>query len=330
MEIRPQDLGIEAYLRILYGRMAAQRPTGAPVGGDDTPVEKRTWLDRFSLSGLSLTREQFTAAIRAGRPSARILSGMCWAIGGCVAFAFFAQSIDPGPALIPDLLAGLTAAGTAYGGLAFRRFFFRNLHRPLNPAELEILAGRATNELEREYLRLIEQAIRQAVPPAAEEGVRATLAALGAALSQLPTVEMPAADPAELRQEANGLRARAAGESDRITAESLERHARAMLQRAETYERTALMARRSEVLRAELAEQMTAFRAVLASLGSAAGNPSGLAELASAASHLAAQTGETAAARAELESVLGRWPATNSVRDAAATGQLEDARLHRQ
>jgi hypothetical protein len=183
---------------------------------------------------------------------------------------------------------------------------FRQLYRPpLRDTEIEALLEYSETDLERAYLTLVRDAIRQEVPRQTEEDVRAAIQALGEAIDRLPTVTLPSIDTAPLRAEAEALiaQARRSG-TDRVIAESLERRADALLRRAEAHDRSLLSVQRTDALRSEIEAQIEALRAGLAAFSAGMPVTEDMAHLSESARRVAAEATSAADARAELDALV--------------------------
>lgn len=207
--------------------------------------------------------------------------------------------------------AALFGAGGALGLLLPRRLFRRLHEQPLKVEEIEVLLERSMAESDRAFLSLVRDAIRIPDPahaPEAGENARTAIRALAEALDRLPAVSTEPMDSDAARAEARQLQEQARAETDRVTAESLERQARAVLHRVEAHERSALLAKRSVTLRAEIDAQIAALREGLAALQTEAPDAAGFAFLADAARQVATEAVQLAAAREELDDLLHRRP----------------------
>lgn len=190
----------------------------------------------------------------------------------------------------------------------FPRASFQSLYKkPLALGEIEGLLDNANNnddELDRAFLTLVRDAVRQTVPPDVENGLRQAIAALAGAIDKLPAVIAAPLDTQVLRAEAAALRAQADAEPDRVTSESLERRADALVRRADASEHSVLLVRRTTALRAEILAQIEALREGLTTFYTgAAGDVAGLTHLADSARRVAGETASVAQARAELDDV---------------------------
>jgi hypothetical protein len=212
-------------------------------------------------------------------------------------------------ALLPLYLGtvGLTFASIGIGWARAR--FRRLLEAPLSAEEVDRLLEKTPGSMDRRFLELVRDAVRQPGSAAAQENVREALGSLAAAIERLPPIETAPLDTAALREEAQALEAQAGTEPDRVTAESLERRARALLYSAQTHEHSGLMFRRAAALRSEIETQMVAMREGLMALHAQALDAAGFAELASSAREVATEAVRLAAAREELAGAVESRPA---------------------
>lgn len=157
----------------------------------------------------------------------------------------------------------------------------------------------------RRFLELVRDAVRQRGSEEATEEVRSALRALAEAIEQLPPVRVELLDTGRLRHEAAALLREAEGEPDGVIADSVQRRAQAMFYRAEAHDHSALVARRTEVLRSEIEAQMAALREGLAALDPVCSTQTGLPHLADAARRVASEARVVASAREELDRSLG-------------------------
>ena len=179
------------------------------------------------------------------------------------------------------------------------------------------------------FLELVRDAVRQPGSAAAEENVREALGSLAAAIERLPPIEAAPLDTAALREEAQALELQAGTEPDRVTAESLERRARALLYSAQTHEHSALMVRRATALRSEIESQITAMREGLMALHTQALDAAGFAELASSAREVATEAVRLAAAREELAAAVESQPVVSATSSAIPPPALQTVTAQR-
>lgn len=208
---------------------------------------------------------------------------------------------------LANAIASITIITTLLGTLTFGAFgpgVFRKLHESIQEGEIEPLIQTATDELDREYLSLVRDAIRLEIPAAAEESVRNSIEALGEAIDRLPVVISKPLDSEALATEAETLRQQALEESDRVIAESLERRAKAVESRIESHERSAVLARRSEALNAEMLAQIEALRGALFAYQSGGMESAELNRLSESARQVAFESTAVADAQRELDTPL--------------------------
>jgi hypothetical protein len=177
--------------------------------------------------------------------------------------------------------------------------------------------------LERAYLALVVQAIRQPVPPDAEREVRAALSALADSLDRLPEAspgDVADDDPDELSRRAQEREQQAQTEADPVARASLVRQAESLRRRRASLARSALLIRRTAILRHELDVQIDTLRASLAAFntgaaGGGAGDVADLAEAAESVRRVAFEADHIATAREELDTI----PSTDLAALPAAT-----------
>lgn len=324
MRIFPPDLSVRWHAKLLELRAQAMQSHRAGRGRMAHALagsQKLGPLALFWARDAGLEPQRAAAVLPAARSATVPAVFLTWWIGGWLSLMgtvilMKAAHLEPAAMLaIGPTLAGLVAwLGSAAGSHIFRTMN----HRPIHDGEVELLLERESDETDRRFLELLRDSVRQPGPPEAEENLRAALRALSEAMERLPVVQMTELDTAALREEAARVLAQAAAESDRITAESLERRARAIVQRAEANESSALLARRSGALRAELEAQIAALREGLAALQVNSPDAVGFAELAHAARRIATEAAGVTAAREELDSAVGHWPVEQRAVEEAA------------
>jgi len=205
------------------------------------------------------------------------------------------------PAEVQAFLAALMAGGTGLGAW-LGRHVFRSMHRtPLAAAEVEAFPAAAYDEVERAYLGLVLDTIRQTVPPDGEPEVRAALRTVGEAIDRLPAVPLVAGASDALRTQADALAAQAQAESDEVARDSFLRQAESLRRRADIVHRSAQLVRRTIIVRQEILDQIETLRAGLAACNAGAGDVSDLSELAESVRRVAAEADAIAAAREELD-----------------------------
>ena len=300
MDVFPQDLGPKQHM-VIVRRRASPEPGPADLPSGPVP-------SRSGPVGRLLARESGVApGVEAAVLDALrvpVLSLLKWTTGSSLAGALLglllaALGDDSGT----KLATSCAVLGT--GGLAIPSFMIRRALRRarqrLTAEEVEALIAAARDDLERNYLTLVLDAMRQTVPADGQNQVRDALRTLGGALDRLPAVPHATDNADDLRREAGGLLSEAAAEPDAITAGSLERRAQSLLRRANTVARSALVVRRAAAVRQEIAAQVDTLRASLGALDTDAGDLSGLVETAEAVRRVAVEADSVAAAREELD-----------------------------
>ena len=226
--------------------------------------------------------------------------------------------------VVVDILPLLIICGLAFGLLTSLwmtfggRSAFRSLYKqPLSEDEITYLleSNPAATPLERDYLALARDAVRQRAPVDAATTVHTQQAVLllGEAIDALPDVPTLPLDAAALHAEARTIEAQIAEQTDPVIAGSMERRAEAIRRRASAGERAALTVRRAEALTAEIEAQIAALREGIVALatGSQSADPATarhLTDLSESAQQVAAEAKSVSDARAELagESLLLR------------------------
>ena len=308
MRIVPKDLGLAWHVRFLLARDSAEKV------GAEAPEPHLGVVGRFCSEGTDLDEKSAAALVPAARNAISnwfvpLLPAIPLSLIGSVVLMI---PMHAPVALLPLYLGtvGLTFASIGIGWARAR--FRRLLEAPLAAEEVDRLLEKTPGSMERRFLELVRDAVRQPGPAAAEQNVREALGSLAAAIERLPPIETAPLDTAALREEAQALEQQAATEPDRVTAESLERRARALLYSAQTHEHSALMFRRATALRSEIESQITAMREGLMALHAQALDAAGFAELAGSARDVATEAVRLAAAREELAALDSRPVVTAS------------------
>ncbi len=317
MRIYPQDLGSKWHVALVSALTPRLRGRGVSPGvaGDGRGSKRLGPLGRFWTGGAGIDPEASAdglAGMQGRTTPLRIAMSISAAslLAGAVALAASGQ---PGGAVV----AGGGAALYGSIGLLVPRFLFRYVHgRPVAAREVETLLPTARDDLDRSYLTLVIDAIRQPVPPETGKELRIALRTLGEAIDRLPVASGPPLDGDALRQEATQTLAKAQAEPDALIAASQERRAEALRRRADANDRSDLLVRRSAALREELAAQTEALRAGLLAFNTGGADGAGLAHLAEAVRGVAAEAVSVAAAREELDAALSTPIAKQAATDA--------------
>lgn len=312
MELSPRDLGNERYLSVLRKRltpMTAQNGTPpTDVGPRSLPhrrIRRGRRLRRYWVRDLNLdeaTGEETASLLWHGTPGVgmrvgSIILSMYALIGTLIAFAIGGGGILVGMSIILFWALLLSVMATSP-----RKTIKQLDSKPLTVTEVESLLPTARGRLERSYLNLVLDALRQDAPSvSAQSDVRAALRYLGDAVSKLPADASPAVDPLKLRAEASERRRTATGEADVVVRASLLREAEALERRAAVGEQNQ-SARRASALRREVRAQMDALRAVLVAYNSTnQTDTTSVAHLAESIQRAASEAQAAALARRELE-----------------------------
>jgi hypothetical protein len=324
MRIVPKDLGLAWHVRFLQARDSPDKV------GAEAPEPQLGFVGDLCSRDMELDETSAAALI----PAAKNTLSYCLAslipalpisiIGSVVLFIPLHAPIG----LLPVYLG---AVGLTFGsiGIAWARARFRRLlEAPLSAEEVDRLLEKTPGSMERRFLELVRDAVRQPGSAAAEANVREALGSLAAAIERLPPLEAVPLDTAALRGEAQALELQAGTEPDRVTAESLERRARALLYSAQTHEHSALMFRRAAAMRSEIESQIVAMREGLMALHSQSLDAAGFAELASSAREVATEAVRLAAAREELAGAVESRPAVTAVSAGVPTPALQTLSAH--
>lgn len=327
MQIFPQDLG-EKWNALVIRQRAV--PAGMVRGPGRFLADRRLGaLGRLWTRGQVADEKRAEILAQAAAPP---LFGVTF-LGAYLSFMASLITLAAGSeghfptASILVLVAGFwTLGGTV--SVAGSRALFRKYHqKALKPEEVDALLEGCDEEIHRAFLSLVRDATRQSAPPETEANIRTALQALDAAIGRLPAVQFSVLDALALRAEAAALLEQSRTEPDRVTAESMERRARAIEHRVAANERSALLARRSTALRAEILAQIEALREGIAALNTRAPDFSGLAYLAQTARQVASEAGELAGAREELESSLAGLPRPTGIEEPLAVHAGESVRV---
>lgn len=316
MNLLPVDLGQRRYGTILAERahaaMAGSRR--GPIGGSPPPKPSRPGqkerlgaLGRLWTQGTGLDPDTARIGLEATRP---LTTGMMVGlVGGSTGFLAptlvgLASSQPTVAVVFGTLWFMMASVGLSVPAIQFRRIN----NRPLSANELDsLMPASADDPLERAYLSLVRDAIRQSIPADAEDEVRAAIRTLGEALDRLPPATSPASlDVPALRDEAAAARAKAVTEPDPVISDSLTRRADALTRSADAADRSQLLMRRSQALREEMAAQTESLRLGLSAFYTGATDVATLSRLADSVRGVASEAGSVAAAREELDGAAPR------------------------
>ena len=324
MRIVPKDLGLAWHVRFLQARDSKEKV------GAEAPEPQLGIVGCLCSQGMDLDQNSAAALVPAAKETISyslvpLLPALPISIVGSVVL-FIPLHAPIG--LLPVYLGavGLTFASIGIGWARSR--FRRLLEAPLSAEEVDRLLEKTSGLMERRFLELVRDAVRQPGPAAAEQNVREALGSLAAAIERLPPLEAAPLDTVALREEAQALELQAGTEPDRVTAESLERRARALLYSAQTHEHSALMFRRAAALRSEIESQIVAMREGLMALHAQKLDAAGFAELANSAREVATEAVRLAAAREELTGAVEGRPAVTATSAGIPSPALQTITAH--
>lgn len=323
MNVFPQDLGRRWHVALVRARARAFSRRGGNGGAaseNASPSGKRpNLIERFWGGGADLDLARTEAGLTGLRERTRPMS-LGLTLGSLAYLLPAGVMAAQGEPVGAAVFAGTTALMGSLG-LFLPRFLFRRAHRtPLSASEIEALLPTAPDELDRAFLTLVLDIIRQpeaTVPNEARSALRDALTALADAIQQLPPAYAApetgrSQHPDGLRAEAERVRAEAEREPDAVSAASLARQADALSRRADAQERSATLLRRASVLRSEMIAQTEALRAGLAGFQVGQTDVSGLADLADVARRVAGEATNVAHARDELDAPVALSPTTSA------------------
>src|SRR5919206_2609992 len=312
MRIVPKDLGLAWHVRFLLARDSTKKV------GAEAPEPRLGVVGRLCSEGMGLDEKSAAALVPAAKEAISycvvpLLPALPVSVIGCgVLFGALHAPIGFLPVYLGTVALAAAASGIGWARARFRRL----LEAPLSAEEVDRLLEKTPGSMDRRFLELVRDAVRQLGSAAAQENVREALGSLAAAIERLPPIETAPLDTAALREEAQALEVQAGTEPDRVTAESLERRARALLYSAQTHEHSALMFRRAAALRSEIETQITAMREGLIALHAQSLDAAGFAQLASQAREVATEAVRLAAAREELAAAVESQPVVGATSSA--------------
>ncbi len=336
MNLSPRDLGTEHFASIVRRRLSPLAPyaSGQTNQKHANAASKsrslRTRLLNYWLRDLGLddTTHEKIAEVVGTSPSYSANIGVAVMFSVMFMLPALTMLIAGAPSFITIfflLMWGLMMWATLF---APRMTLRQVLQKPVTTGEIETLLSSAQGRLDRSYLTLVLDATRHngTLSASAQSDIRAALAALGDAISRLPSGPVPTADPTVLRREAEEFRLQAGRENDAFVRASFLRQAESLEKRADLGLENATSARRISALRREARTQMDALRALLAAFSQT--NPGEAAQnvaLADAVSRVAGEAQSLSQAHreladAEIAALLGHpLPANIPVQPAPAT-----------
>jgi len=325
MRIVPKDLGLAWHVRFLLARDSTNKV------GAEAPEPRLGEIGRLCSAGMDLDESSAAALVPAAKEA---ISWWFVPLLPALPLAAISSVVLLIPLHMPigflPVYLGTVALAAAASGIGWARARFRRLlEAPLSAEEVDRLLEKTPGSMDRRFLELVRDAVRQPGSAAAQENVREALGSLAAAIERLPPIEPAPLDTAALREEAQALEVQAGTEPDRVTAESLERRARALHYSAQTHEHSAMMFRRAAALRSEIEAQMVAMREGLMALNAQALDAAGFAELANSAREVATEAVRLAAAREELAVAVETRPAGTATSVGIPTPAPQTITAHR-
>ncbi len=304
MDIYPQDLGHRNYATVLNNRRSLvglrHKLTVKNLSFSPTPLTlmRKIWIHKLPLD--EKVAEHATPAFDLCH-LANIQwkpTNIRWTFLKMVVLVFFVLPFVfyASPLLIPILLL--------YFGVLKPRAVIKEMHQKLDRNELIVLINTSGDPLATDFFKLVGATTQtsEAVSLQDAEKMRTALYTLGNSIAFLPLLDVATENADALKIGAQTLVQQAKIETDPVVAASFQRRAEAILQRAASAEYNNTVARRSQVLRDELREQIKALRASLTTTTLNSDHHSGrLADVAASIQQIAGQANSVAAAQAEIE-----------------------------
>jgi hypothetical protein len=304
MRIYPRDLPADWHVKFVHLRAAPS------AFGADPPLPRKGALGDAIASGVPMDEERKPAVLAAATPQTYpfIIPFSIWS--GMLTIPGVALLVGRGEeGLLGALLCLLGSAALAATGVLGANITFGKLNRrPITANEVERVLEKTTDPSARQFLELLRDAVRQPLPADAEANAREALAGVAEAISRLPVIRVEPLDTGKMLAEAAELEARAAGQPDRVMAESLQRRANAIRHRVTAHQHSSLVSARAEALGAEIEAQIAALREGLAAFEAPTADAGSLRALAEAARQVATEAAQMGVARAELAASTESWP----------------------
>lgn len=312
MKLFPQDLGEKRGLEVSLRRV------GQRMTSDDDLAQigawGRYWLGAKKKQPLP---SEALPVLKAVRWPARAFSliGLLSAMTG----TGMLMGVSANPADAVPLILGAGSACWVSGWCCTRpralvaQRFQRLREKPLSAAEVAALLPQAGDALERSYLTLVMDVIREEVAgqivPGAGADLREALKALGDAITRLPATRVVSGDSPDimtevLRRTAERTLLSAQAEPDRVVAASLIRRVEALHRRADATARTDVLMRRFSALRQEMAAETEALRAGLSAYYTGAHDVADMTRLAEDVQRVAAEAAAITSAAEEVDASL--------------------------
>ena len=270
--------------------------------------------------------EDFEAAYCARIQQARGLLNGTLVGGGQYGFLGAMCGMAPGIVLnlwlhiVPIVAGDFFVAGGAGAALGYVCGFFvdRSNYRKqsikkVTAQEIILVSKTEADPLGTEYLSLISELVlmRPIQDPFQEKSIRNAICGIGSGIARLPV--QPAddllLDAGTFKAEASRLAAEATQENDAVVAASLQRQSEARNQRAEAISQNSALARRNQVLRHEMTEQIKVLKTMVSA--TALGDGRGVYDLEALAENIrqvAAEASAIASAHTELEVAIQAIP----------------------
>jgi hypothetical protein len=234
MEIYPRDLGTRRYLTLLRrrasggsgknsnGAVTAASANSAALSAEDVKPSRsrfvKAWTRNMKTKDPEVRARAATLALGGG-------AGVGLALGlvfGTIylALPLFIAAAVSGVFLLPFLVfCGWVAAAVALVANVPRRSLEKMDNTPLTAAEVESLMMTSRGRLDRAYLNLVLDAVREngVASEGAKEDIRGAIVALGETIDKLPAEPVRAQDPEALHRAAEARRLEAGRETDAAT-----------------------------------------------------------------------------------------------------------------
>jgi len=195
MRIVPKDLGLAWHVRFLLARDSADKV------GAEAPEPHLGVVGRLCSQDMNLDEKSAAALVPAARNT---ISNCLVPFLPAVPLSFISSVLLFIPLHAPigflPVYLGTIELAVAASGIGWTRSRFRRLlEAPLSAEEVDRLLEKTQGSMDRGFLELVRDAVRQPGSAAAEENVREALGSLAAAIERLPPIEAAPLDTAALR-----------------------------------------------------------------------------------------------------------------------------------
>jgi hypothetical protein len=312
MELTPRDLGTERYLSVIRKRVTPMTPQGTPAtgtGADNAPVRRRgrrvrSRIRRYWVQDLNVddeTAAEVADIVSKGTPGVGMKVGL-FIFSLYFWLGIFITSLFA-PFGVPFTLLLMWSIITPLILMSPRKTVRQMDEKPLTVPEVEAMLPHARGRLDRMYLNLVMDALRQEVPTeSAKSDIRAALRHLGDVVASLPADPVGTRDAGSLHKEAMERRQQAAMETDSVVQASLIRQADALERRATVAALNDRSSRRAAALRREARTMMDSLRSILVAYQQTAPTDSAsIGQLSDAVQRMASEAQAVATAKRELE-----------------------------